>query len=105
MPFGGFAQQDSDGQLAVAALGTPSWPLHDGRPAEIAFHGYGPGGESLAAHLAGRAAVWEDLGRPGAGSLRLDAYPTGTLPEAVECELIVERPDTVLTAGWPTAAR
>ena len=104
LPFGGFAQHDRDGQLAVAALDAPYGPRHDDRPVEVAFHGYGPGGAALAARLADRAAVWDQTGRPGAGSLHLDVYPAGAVPEAVVGELVLERPDSVLTAGWPTTA-
>jgi hypothetical protein len=60
---------------------------------------------ALAGHLAERAAVWDGLGRPGAGSLELAVFPAGTPAEATEGKMIIRRPGGVLTAGWPVAAR
>ncbi len=104
MPLGGFAQHDSAGRLAVAALAVPAGLAGSDRPLGIAAHGYGPGGEALAAHLVERAAAWDSLGRPGAGNLELAAYPGGLRPEAEEGAMIIRRPNNVLVAGWPAAA-
>lgn len=105
MPLGGFAQYDSAGRLGVAALAVPAGPARSDRPLEVAVHGYGRGGAALAARLAERAAVWDGLGRPGAASLEIAAYPAETRPESTGCSMIIRRPNTVLAAGWPTAAR
>jgi hypothetical protein len=89
----------------VAALAVPAGPARSDRPLEVAVHGYGRGGAALAARLAERAAVWDGLGRPGAASLEIAAYPAETRPESTGCSMIIRRPNTVLAAGWPTAAR
>jgi protein-L-isoaspartate(D-aspartate) O-methyltransferase len=102
MPIGGFAHHDGAGRLGVAALAVPSgltWNSH--RPIRVAVHGYGPGGAALATRLAEQAAAWDRLGRPGAGSLELAAYPAESRPEAVAGS-VIRRPNTVLAAGWPT---
>jgi protein-L-isoaspartate(D-aspartate) O-methyltransferase len=103
LPFGGFAHQDSAGRLAVAALAEPSADAQGDRPLAVAVRGYGPGGAALAAHLAERAVVWDELGRPGASSLELAVYPAGTRPAAAGGAAIIQRPSTVLVAGWPAA--
>ena len=103
MPLGGFARQDRAGRLAVAALAVPAGAAQHGSPLGVAVRGYGPGGAALAAHLAGRAAVWDGRGRPGAASLDLGAYPAGTLPPAAGQAVITERPNVALVAGWPAA--
>ncbi|HEX3491991.1 MAG TPA: methyltransferase domain-containing protein [Streptosporangiaceae bacterium] len=105
LPLGGFARAGSAGRLAVASLAVPSQPAAGDCPRGVAFHGYGPGGAALAAHLAERAVVWDELGRPGAGNLGLAAWPPGTRPEAPEGTMIIRRPGTVLVAGWPAAAQ
>jgi protein-L-isoaspartate(D-aspartate) O-methyltransferase len=113
MPLGGFAARGDDrdgndagdGRLGVAALAVPAGTARGDHPAEIAVHGYGPGGAALAAHLAARALVWDELGRPGAATLQLAAYPAGTRPEIPEGALLIRRPNTVLVAGWPVPAR
>jgi protein-L-isoaspartate(D-aspartate) O-methyltransferase len=104
MPLGGFVQYDAAGGLGVAALAVPSGLEENGRPLEVAVLGYGPGGPPFAGHLAQRAAVWDGLGRPGAGSLELAAYPAGTRPWATEGSMIMRRPNSALVAGWPTSA-
>lgn len=104
MPLGGFAGYDSAGRLGVAALAVPPGLAQDDHSLEVAVDGYGHGGTALAAHLAERAAVWDGLGRPGAGSLELAVYPAGTRPETAEGSMIIHRPNTVLVAGWPAAA-
>lgn len=104
MPLGGFVEYDSAGQLGVAALAVPSGLAQNDHPLGVAVNGYGPGGPALAAHLAGRAAVWDGLGRPGTCGMELAVYPAGTRAEALEGSLIIRRPTAVLVAGWPTAA-
>jgi protein-L-isoaspartate(D-aspartate) O-methyltransferase len=105
LPLGGLARCDSAGRLAVASLAVPTRLTGGDRPLGVAFHGYGPGGAALAAHLAGQAVVWDELGRPGASRLELAAWPPGTRPAAPEGTMIIHRPDTVLVAGWPAAQR
>jgi protein-L-isoaspartate(D-aspartate) O-methyltransferase len=102
LPLGGFAHYDEAGRLAVASLAVPSRLADRDRPPGVAFHGYGPGGAALAAHLAERAVVWDELGRPGAGNLELAAWPAGSRPEGT---MIIRRPGTVLVAGWAATAR
>ena len=102
MPLGGFARQDRAGRLGVAALAVPSGIAQHGRLPGVTVSGYGAGGADLAAHLAERAAVWDGLGRPGADSLELRAYPGGTLPRNLEGPMIIERPNVALVPGWPT---
>lgn len=104
MPLGGFVGYDSVGRLGVAALAVPSGLAQNECPLGVAVHGYGPGGAALAGHLAERAVVWDDLGRPGTSGLELAVHPAGTRPEAPEGSMITCRPNTVLVAGWPTAA-
>jgi protein-L-isoaspartate(D-aspartate) O-methyltransferase len=105
MPLGGFARPDRAGRLAVAALAVPSGLARSDRALAVAACGYGPGGAALAAHLVERAAAWDRLGRPGAGSLELAAYPAGTRPDVEEGKMIIGRPNNVLVAGWPAAAQ
>ena len=104
MPLGGFAHYDSAGRLGAAALAAPAGPAPDGCPLGVAVHAYGPGGAALAGHLAARAAAWDGLGRPGAGSLELAIYPAGTRPAVIGSSMIIHRPNSLLAAGWPTAA-
>jgi protein-L-isoaspartate(D-aspartate) O-methyltransferase len=104
MPLGGFARYDRGGCLGVAALAVPPGLARNDRPLGVAIHGYGPGGAALAGHLAERTAVWDGLGRPGADSMELAAYPGGTRPKALEGRMIIRRPNTVLVAGWATPA-
>jgi hypothetical protein len=101
LPLGGFAYRDSGGRLGAAALAVPSGLTRNDRPLAVAVHGYGPGGAALAAHLAERAVAWDELGRPGASSLELAVYPAGTRPQAAEGAAVIQRPSTVLVAGWP----
>ena len=101
MPLGGFARQDGGGLLGVAAVAVPPGLAPDDGPCEVAFRGYGAGGAALAAHLAERAAAWDQLGRPGAAGLQLAAYPAGARPEAPAGSTVIRRPNTVLVAGWP----
>ncbi len=105
MRLGGFARYESGARLGVAALTVPPGLAQNDRPLEVAIHAYGPGGAALADHLAKRAAVWDGLGRPGADSLGLAAYPVGTRPGALEGRMIIRRPNTVLVAGWAAPAQ
>jgi protein-L-isoaspartate(D-aspartate) O-methyltransferase len=98
-PLGGYARLGGSGEFAAAALAVPQGMPEEGRLAVI-VNGYGDDGAALAGHLAGRAAVWDGQGRPGADGLELSAYPTGTLPP--EGTMIIQRQNVALAAGWPT---
>jgi protein-L-isoaspartate(D-aspartate) O-methyltransferase len=101
MPLGGLVQLDRSDGLGVAALTATGGMTRQG-PFWIAVRGYGTGGGSLAAYLAQQAAIWDGLGRPGADSLELSAYPAGTPTAAVEGNIIIDRPHIRLVAAWPT---
>jgi protein-L-isoaspartate(D-aspartate) O-methyltransferase len=103
--LGGFTRYDCAGRLGIAALAVPPGLARVDHLFEIAVNGCGPGGLALAGDLAQRAAVWDALGRPGASTLELAAYPAGTCPDAAEGSVIIRRPNAVLVAGWPTAAQ
>jgi protein-L-isoaspartate(D-aspartate) O-methyltransferase len=45
---------------------------------EVETHGYGPGGDRLAADLAAHVRAWDAAGRPGAARLRIAAYARDT---------------------------
>jgi protein-L-isoaspartate(D-aspartate) O-methyltransferase len=115
LPFGGFTRDEGAGALAVAAVGLPGDAAGPGQP-EVMLTGYGAPGAALATALAERAADWDRQGRPGAGTLTLRAYPavagrpgagspgTGLPGTGIFGEgLVIERPSTVLVAGWPAA--
>jgi protein-L-isoaspartate(D-aspartate) O-methyltransferase len=120
LPLGGFAEHGSaarhgsaaeygsTAKLAVAGLAAPSRSARGERLFGVVVQGYGPSGAALAAHLAERAVVWAELGRPGVSSLELAAYPAGTRPQAGTGRLVIRRSNTVLVAGgaaWnPTAS-
>jgi protein-L-isoaspartate(D-aspartate) O-methyltransferase len=99
LPLGGYTRVASSGELEVAALAVPRGPAEHGSLA-VAISGYGAGSGDLAGYLAERAAAWDALGRPGAASLKLSAYPTGTVPQAPEGAMIIRRPNVALVAGW-----
>ncbi len=100
LPLGGFAQVDRSDGVGVAALASAESDTHAG-PFRIAARGYGPGGQSLAKHLARRAVAWEELGRPGVANLRLSAWPPGTPRETIgAASLIIDRPHARLAVRW-----
>ena len=99
MPLGGYTRVRRFGGLEVAALAAPRGPAEHGSLA-VAVSGYGVGSGALAGYLAERAAAWDALGRPGAASLKLSAYPTGTVPQAPEGAMIIRRPNVALVPGW-----
>jgi protein-L-isoaspartate(D-aspartate) O-methyltransferase len=93
LPFGGLTRGHGAADLGVAALA-----VADG---EIVVRGYGPGGPALAADLAGRAPEWTGRGQPGAGDLRLAAWPAGIPLRAADGQAVLRRPHVTLVAGWP----
>jgi protein-L-isoaspartate(D-aspartate) O-methyltransferase len=100
MPLGGLARPGSSGALGVAAITGAGGLTHRG-DFGVVVQGYGAGGSALAENLAEQAAVWDRLGRPGADSLELHAYPAGTLVKAPGGSVILDRPHFRLLAGWP----
>ncbi|MGH3274085.1 MAG: methyltransferase domain-containing protein, partial [Streptosporangiaceae bacterium] len=99
LPFGGLAA-DASRDLGVSTLAVSALAASAG---EIVVRGFGPGGPALAAHLAALAAQWIPLGRPGAATLRLTVWPTGTPPRTAPGQLVLRRPHVQLAAGWPAA--
>jgi protein-L-isoaspartate(D-aspartate) O-methyltransferase len=108
LPFGAMADSPNapdaggSGGLGVAAL-LPVRPPARRRYGEfdIAVRGFGPRGPDLAGRLAGRVLAWDELGRPGASGLRLNAYPLGTPAAALPGQVILDRPHTRLALSWP----
>jgi protein-L-isoaspartate(D-aspartate) O-methyltransferase len=102
MPLGGLAH------VGVGGFGVAAFSLGDTKkqpgPFEIAACGYGPGGSSLARHLAEQAGVWEELGRPGAEDLEVSAWLPETPLEAIgEASVIIDRPHVRLAVRWPAS--
>jgi len=75
IPLGGLAQTGGLGGLGVAAFNFEDDEAQPGS-FKITACGYGPGGPSLATHLAAQARVWEELGRPGGGRPRRVGWTT-----------------------------
>jgi protein-L-isoaspartate(D-aspartate) O-methyltransferase len=113
LPFGAMADSGTKpeagpGDLGVAALlpVRPSPGVPGYGEFELAVRGFGPRGGGLAGHLAGRVVTWDELGRPGASSLRLNAYPRRTPDEAIPAapgRVILDRRHTRLALSWPAA--
>jgi protein-L-isoaspartate(D-aspartate) O-methyltransferase len=104
LPLGGFVRHGASGSVAVAALTMPSGvrsEMTEHSNIEVTITSYGTDGAAFATHLAERAAVWDRLGRPSAGTLQLRVYPAGTRPEGTEGGITIDRPNDVLVAGWP----
>jgi len=75
----GFAVLDLAGAVAtVGEQGLDATPGLDTTPG-LAVRGYGQAGQEEA-RLRELIAAWDAAGRPGAGRLRIDAYPAGTSP-------------------------
>ena len=101
MPLGGLADAGGSKGLGVAAF---VFEEDDTQPGafKITTCGYGPGGPSLAKHLARQARVWEELGRPGAECLEMAAWPPGTPPETIGGgRMLLDRPHVRLAVRWP----
>ena len=98
--------REPDGELEPGREPEPSGEPElgaDARPGEIVVRGYGPGGAGLAGYLAGRAQIWQGLGRPGTSGLRLSAYPAGTPAKQAEGAIVIDRRHVRLALGWPPA--
>jgi protein-L-isoaspartate(D-aspartate) O-methyltransferase len=103
LPLGGLASDALDpARVGVAAL------VPDGHEldlmAGVTVHGFGPGGEALARHLAARAASWTGLGRPGAVAVQLSVWPAGTDVQPGRGMVMMERPHARIAVGWPEAS-
>jgi protein-L-isoaspartate(D-aspartate) O-methyltransferase len=104
MRLGGLASAAGSGPFGIAALRLEAagWPGRLG-PFGVVVQGYGPGGAALAAHLAGRTAVWAELGRPGTGRLEVAAYPPGSeLLSLSGRGILLRRPHAWVSVGWPS---
>ena len=104
LPLGGFVRHGASGSMEVAALTVASGgrsEMTEHSDIEVTITGYGTNGAAFATYLAERAAVWDGLGRPSVGTLKLRAYPAGTRPEIIEGDITIDRPNDVLVAGWP----
>ena len=66
MPLAGLADAGGSKGLGMATFVFEEDETQPGS-FKITTCGYGPGGPSLAKHLARQARVWEELGRPGGG--------------------------------------
>lgn len=92
-PLGGLTCGTTAADLGVAVVAGPE---------EISVRGWGPRGPGLADELAASAADWAAIGRPGAATLRLTAWPaSGPLPPAEPGHLVLARPHVRLVTGWP----
>jgi len=91
-----------------SALGVAAFTFEDDETQPGSFKitacGYGPGGPSLATHLAAQARVWEELGRPGAAGLELSAWLPGTSLETIGgATMVLDRPHVRLALHWPAS--
>lgn len=105
LPSGGLVTEPTDPARLGIALLLPSELAHD--PLEsgpgVVIRGHGPGGPALAGQLAGLAAGWDELGRPGTSNLRLRVWPAGTAARPAAGDAVFDRPSMVVGAGWPAA--
>lgn len=106
LPLGALIGHATDpGRIGVAAI-LPAQAASSGdlgaAPPGVVFAGFGPGGASIAAWLAGRAVEWVDRGRPGAHELALTvrAARDGSDP-ITPVALVLRRPSVTIHAGWP----
>ena len=103
MPLGGLARVGGPSALGVAAFTFEDDETQPGS-FKITACGYGPGGPSLATHLAAQARVWEELGRPGAAGLELSAWLPGTPLETIGgATMVLDRPHVRLALHWPAS--
>ena len=107
LPFGGLVANAADGSRLGVALLLPADPSPDPETGRLEsgalVRGFGPGGAELAAYLAGLAARWVELGRPGAQEMRIvvrrpDADRSA---EARPGTLLLKRPSVSIEVGWP----
>jgi protein-L-isoaspartate(D-aspartate) O-methyltransferase len=108
LPLGGLVADARTPDLGVAVL-LPADAGRDGLAARprpgMLVRGYGSGGTELAGYLAGRAARWADVGRPGVGDMQLSVLEGGEAerPDRAEAQdsLVVVRPSVTIAVGWP----
>ncbi len=103
LPSGGLVTEATDPDRLGVALLLPGELAHDRLEAApgVVVRGHGPGGPGLAARVAGLAAVWDELGRPGTADLRLRVWPSGSQPPHTESDAVFDRPSVLVEAGWP----
>jgi protein-L-isoaspartate(D-aspartate) O-methyltransferase len=104
LPLGGLASDAGDPSRVGVAAVLPREPGPDpdgGAGAQVTVRGYGPGGEALAARLAGRAQAWALAGRPGAAEVQLRVRPGGEPRPPSAGMLTLDRPSAVIEVGWP----
>jgi len=76
-----------------------------GYPGEIVLRGYGPGGRVLAGYLGRQVSAWDRLGRPGAASLTLTAWPATAELIPPPGQILLRRPHIRVAAGWTPGPR
>jgi protein-L-isoaspartate(D-aspartate) O-methyltransferase len=106
LPLGGLASDASDpSRVGIAAVlpGEPGPDQGGEAGTQVTVRGYGPGGEALAARLAGRAQAWVLAGRPGAAKVQLRVRPGGEPRQPSAGMLALDRPSAVIEVGWPAA--
>ena len=105
LPLGALVSSPTEAEnLGVATL----LPADIGRgaatsppEAQLMIRGFGPGGGHLATSLAGRAATWAELGRPGAADLQLAVrLRTDNDAASPSAPVVLRRPSVVIEAGW-----
>jgi protein-L-isoaspartate(D-aspartate) O-methyltransferase len=106
LPFGGLVSNATDASRLGVALLLPAHFSPDPetvRPESGALvRGFGPGGAELAAQLAGLAARWVEVGRPGTQEMRIVVRrPEGEPTAARRGMLLMQRPSVSIEAGWP----
>jgi protein-L-isoaspartate(D-aspartate) O-methyltransferase len=102
LPFGGLVSDATEpARLGVAML-LPGEVIRDSLGGEhgAVVRGYGPGGPALAARLAGLAASWDELGRPGTMGLQLSVRAPGSAPAEAAGRAVLERPNACIEVGW-----
>jgi protein-L-isoaspartate(D-aspartate) O-methyltransferase len=102
LPFGGLVSDATEpARLGVAML-LPGEVIAGSLGGEhrAVVRGYGPGGPALAARLAGLAASWDELGRPGTMDLQLSVRAAGSGPPEAAGRAVLDRPNACIEVGW-----
>ena len=107
LPFGGLVSNAADASRVGVALLLPTDLSPDSETGRVLsgalVRGFGPGGAELAAYLAGLAARWVELGRPGAQQMRIVVRRPDRerSAEARPGTLLLQRPSVSIEVGWP----
>ncbi len=67
---------------------------------DLVLRSFGPDGPALARHLAAGLRAWQQAGRPGTASLRIDAYPAGSPVPGLAGRIVVVKRHTTLAVSW-----